>query len=106
MLNKFLNKQKQESVQFYLDFLWEMTKRELIIRYKKTYLGFLWAILNPLAQMLIIGTVFSLFIKQDNYYLFIFIGLIFWQFYLNSTDRSSRSFIDSRNLLQKTKFPY
>ncbi len=89
--------------------LLELTKKEMSVRYKKTFFGFLWMFLNPLSQMLILGIVFqkiaSLSIKTDNYFLFLFIGLVVWNFFSNTLQTTTPIYVNERALLQKGKFP-
>lgn len=82
-----------------------MTEKEIKARYKKAVFGFLWVILNPLLQMIIIGLIFSFFIKIPNYFLFLFSGLLLWQFFSLSLSKTTPSFVNERSLLQKAKFP-
>lgn len=84
-----------------------MTEKEIKARYKHTVFGFLWVILNPILQMLVIGFVFSFFVRVpvENYYLFLFSGLLPWQFFSLSLSKSTSSFVYERSLLQKSKFP-
>jgi len=98
VINKFRIKQ-------YLDFLWAMTEREFKARYKRAVFGFLWVVINPLLQMLIIGIIFSFFIKIPNYFLFLFTGLLPWTFFSLSISKATPSFVFERSLLQKAKFP-
>lgn len=88
----------------YLDFLWLMTEKEIKTRYKHSVLGFLWVVINPLLQILIIGFVFSFFIKIPNYFLFLLTGLLPWQFFLLSLTKATSSFVSERFLLQKAPF--
>lgn len=55
--------------------------------------------------MLIIGIIFSFFIKIPNYFLFLFTGLLPWQFFSLSLNKTTGSFVNERALLQKAKFP-
>lgn len=55
--------------------------------------------------MLIIGFVFSFFIKIPNYFLFLLTGLLPWQFFLLSLTKATSSFVSERFLLQKAPFP-
>lgn len=87
------------------DFLTEMTNKETKLRYKRTYLGFLWIILTPILQMLTIGFVFSYFIKIPNYFLFLFTGLLPWSFFSITLGRATTSIVNERLLLHKSKFP-
>jgi len=82
-----------------------MTEKEVKTRYKRAVFGFLWIILNPILQMLVIGGVFSFFIKIPNYFLFLFIGLLLWQFFSLSLSKATPSIVYERDLLQKAKFP-
>ncbi len=90
------------------DLLWGMTEKEFKTRYKHTFFGFLWIIVNPLLQMLVIGFVFRLFIKDPipNYYFYIFSGLLIWNFFSLSLTKTTSSIIYERSLIKKAKFPH
>jgi len=91
----------------WLEFLLAMTEKEIKARYKHALLGFLWIFLNPLIQMAIIGFVFQFFIpvKVDNYFLFLFTGLLPWNFFAYSITKAVPSIVYERSLIQKAKFP-
>lgn len=84
-----------------------MTEKEIKARYKNAVLGFLWIFLNPLFQMLIIGFIFQNFIKVpvENYFLFLFTGLLPWNFFSYSATKTTPSIVYERSLIQKAKFP-
>lgn len=84
-----------------------MTEKEIKARYKNAILGFLWIFLNPLFQMLIIGFIFQNFIKVPiaNYFLFLFTGLLPWNFFSYSLTKATPSIVYERSLIQKAKFP-
>ncbi len=92
---------------YYLDFIYLLTKKEIKLRYKRTFLGLLWVILNPLLQMLIIGLVFQFFVPMriENYFLFLFAGLLPWGFFANSLLRTTPLLVQERALIQKAAFP-
>jgi ABC-2 type transport system permease protein len=96
---------KRQALRHYIDFLVAITKRQIIAQYKHAFFGFLWAIIGPVLHMLVIGFIFSLFIKIPNYYLFLLSGLLPWKFFSKSLSSTVTSFIDERHLLQKSKFP-
>lgn len=96
---------KAYSLRFYVDFLIAFTEKEIKARYKRAVFGFLWVLLNPLLQMLVIGLVFSFFIKIPNYYLFLFPGLLVWNFVTLSLTKVTPSVVYSRDLLKKANFP-
>lgn len=96
------------SLKHYFDFLFAMTEKEIKARYKKTTFGLLWMLFNPIFQMIVIGLIFSLFIKIpiENYFIYLFSGLLPWQFVSTSLVNSTESFVSNRTLLQKSKFSY
>lgn len=91
----------------FIDLLFGMTDKELRARYKNTTFGFLWVVINPVIQMLVIGFVFKFFIKQpiENYYYYLFIGLLIWNFFSLSLSKTAPSILNERNLIKKSKFP-
>jgi lipopolysaccharide transport system permease protein len=84
-----------------------MTEKEIKARYKFAVFGFLWIVLNPLLQMLVIGFVFQFFVpvRVENYFLFLFAGLLAWNFFSLSVTKATPSIIFERTLIQKAKFP-
>jgi ABC-type polysaccharide/polyol phosphate export permease len=82
-----------------------MADREFRTKYKKAFLGLLWIFINPVLQMLIIGIVFSYYIQIPNYFLYLFCGLLPWNFFTLSLSKSTSSFLNERALLKKAKFP-
>lgn len=92
---------------YWLDFLFVMTQKEIKARYKHAVLGFLWIAINPLAQMLVMGFVFQFFVPVhvDNYFLFLFAGLLPWNFFAQSLTKATPAFFYERNLIKKAKFP-
>ncbi len=97
----------QKRLSYWSDFLLAMTEKEIKARYKHASLGFLWVLLNPLLQMLVIGFVFQFFVpvQTDNYFLFLFSGLLPWNFFSMSITKTTPMFVYERSLIQKAKFP-
>lgn len=91
----------------FIELLVGMTEKELLARYKNTVFGFLWMLVNPVLQMLVIGFVFRFFMKEpiENYYYYLFIGLLVWNFFSLSLTKSTPSIVWERNLIKKAKFP-
>jgi ABC-type polysaccharide/polyol phosphate export permease len=46
------------------ELIWALAIKELEVRYKRSFLGFLWALLNPLLMMVVLTTVFSTLSKR------------------------------------------
>jgi ABC-type polysaccharide/polyol phosphate export permease len=92
---------------------WELIKhltlREVRARYKQSFLGFFWIILNPFFQMLIMSFVFSQIIKTTTlgapYPLFVFVGLLTWTLFANSVTSATSVLVDNAALIKKIYFP-
>jgi ABC-2 type transport system permease protein len=84
-----------------------MTRKELKARYKGAVFGFLWMFLNPLIQMAIIGFIFQFVtrIPIENYFLFLFAGLLPWNFFSYTITKTTSLIINERNLIKKAQFP-
>ncbi len=91
----------------FFQLLLALTKKEIKARYKHAVLGFLWIFINPLIQMFVMGFVFSLVFefKVDNYYLFLFTGLLPWNFFSLSVKKATPRIVWDRNLIKKSSFP-
>jgi ABC-2 type transport system permease protein len=87
--------------------LWGMTEKELRARYKYTIFGFLWLLINPILQMLVIGFIFTFFMKEPvaHYYFYLFIGLLVWNFFSLSLTKATPSIVNDRSLIKKARFP-
>lgn len=92
---------------YWFDFVWVMTLKEIKARYKRVFLGFLWIILNPILQMLVIGFLFQFFIpvRIENYFYFLFSGLLPWNFFSQTFTKCTPLILNERYLIQKAKFP-
>jgi len=91
------------------DLFYFLTWRDIKIRYKQTILGVLWIILQPLISMVIFTIVFGNFAKipSDNipYPIFVFIGLLFWQFFSSILNSSANSLVSNESIIKKVYFP-
>jgi len=93
----------------YRELLYFLAWRDIKVRYKQTVLGALWAILQPVATML----VFTLFMGRlasdapENvpYPLFVLGGLCAWLFFSNAVSSSAQSVVSNQNLVTKIYFP-
>jgi lipopolysaccharide transport system permease protein len=86
---------------------WSM--REIKIRYKQSFLGGLWAILQPLSVALIFSVIFSLFITVPTdgvpHLIFYYAALFPWTFFATSVTTGSNSLITNMHLVTKIYFP-
>lgn len=92
----------------FVELLISMTEKELRTRYKYTVFGFLWLVANPIIQMIVIGYIFRFFMKApiDNYYHYLFISLLVWNFFSLSLSRVTPSIVSERSLIKKAQFSH
>lgn len=83
--------------------------RELKTTYIGSVFGFLWAVINPLAQLVIYSVVFGVFFKStpdpvyktDSFLLFLLCGIVPWQFFSQALTSSTGVVLANRNLIKK-----
>jgi lipopolysaccharide transport system permease protein len=91
----------------YRELLVFLTWRNILVRYKQTALGFLWAILQPLLLMVVMTVFFGTYAKRAGvpgpiYY---FSALVPWTFFAGALTQSSNSLVQNANLVSKVYFP-
>ncbi|HEY0866262.1 MAG TPA: ABC transporter permease [Fimbriimonas sp.] len=84
--------------------------RDVSVRYKQTALGALWAIFQPLVTMLIFTFVFHRMANVQSgdgtpYPVFLYLGLLVWQYYSGTVTKASESMVENQNMVQKVYFP-
>jgi lipopolysaccharide transport system permease protein len=82
--------------------------RDILIRYKQTYLGVAWAVLQPLLYMLVftcLGRAARFPTNGAPYPLIALAGLLPWQFFSTALTDSSNSLLASSNMISKVYFP-
>lgn len=93
----------------YRELLYFLAWRDLLVRYKQTVIGIVWALLRPFLTMLVFTVVFGNLAKLPSegapYPILVFAGLLPWQFFANALSESSSSLIDNSNLISKVYFP-
>ncbi len=90
------------------DLVYNLVLRELKARYKNSFLGFFWSLLNPLAMMLVFTVVFTVFMPNnsiDKFPLFILCGLLPWQYFTAGVMSSINAVTSNANLVKKVYFP-
>lgn len=85
------------------ELVWALALKDLRVRYKRSVLGFLWALLNPLLMMLILTIVFStiMSIAVDHYSIFLLSALLPWTFFSQALSYSVESIVGNGELLKK-----
>jgi len=93
----------------YRELLYFFTWRDLKVRYKQTAIGAGWAIFQPFVTMIVFSVFFGGLAKipSDNvpYPIFVYVGLIFWQFFSSALSDTSSSLITNQSIITKVYFP-
>jgi ABC-2 type transport system permease protein/lipopolysaccharide transport system permease protein len=105
MINSF-NQQCKELYKFGF-VLQQLVRQQLILRYRRTALGYLWTLINPLLMMTVTAIVFSTLFKLElkTYAVFLFAGMIPWNCFNSSVVQSGASFINNEGLIKKIYLP-
>jgi ABC-type polysaccharide/polyol phosphate export permease len=84
-----------------------LVTKDLKVRYKNSVLGFLWSLLNPLLMMLVYTLVFTRIFPTNvkNYEIFVFIGLLPWNWCARSISSAATSLLDNSTIIKKVYFP-
>jgi lipopolysaccharide transport system permease protein len=93
----------------YRELLFFQALRDIKVRYKQTFLGAAWAILQPVLTMVVFSIFFGNLagVPSDGvpYPVFAFCALVPWQLFAYALTHSSNSLVDSANVLTKVYFP-
>jgi ABC-type polysaccharide/polyol phosphate export permease len=84
-----------------------LVSRDLKVRYKRSVLGMLWTLLNPLLQMVVYTVVFSRIMRLgvEHYPVFLLSGLLPWTFISVATTGSAFSLLGNQALIRKVAVP-
>lgn len=102
MFNSFINE-----LIAYRVVLKQLIRQQVTLRYRRTIFGFLWTLLNPLLNMAVIATVFSIVMKFaiKDYAIFLFSAVIPWTMFSNTISQCSNALIANENLFKKIYLP-
>ncbi|MEI7782368.1 MAG: ABC transporter permease [Planctomycetota bacterium] len=93
----------------YRDLFYFLAWRDLLVRYKQTVFGVLWAVLRPFLTMLVFVVIFSRLagLPSDGvpYAILVLGGMLPWQFFSTALAESSSSLVSNANLITKVYFP-
>lgn len=85
----------------------QLVRQQLILRYRRTALGYLWTLINPLLMMSVTAVVFSTLFKLDlkSYTVFLFAGMIPWNCFSAIVTQAGGSLINNEGLIKKIYLP-
>lgn len=94
----------------YRDLFLVLAWRDVAVRYKQTALGVVWAIFQPFVTMIVFTFIFNRMASITSgdatpYPVFLYVGLLFWQYYSGTLTNAGNSMISNSSLIQKVYFP-
>ena len=91
----------------YKDLLFLLVSKNIKLKYRRSWLGYLWSILNPLLIMLVMTVVFSSMFSRniENYPVYLFCGQLLFNYMNQSTHQALSSITGNSSLLKKTYVP-
>jgi lipopolysaccharide transport system permease protein len=98
-----------KDIWIYRELFYFLAWKDILVRYKQTVIGILWAILRPFLTMVVLTVVFGKWAKMPSegvpYPILVFAAMLPWQLFAGSFSESSNSLISNRNLISKVYFP-
>jgi ABC-type polysaccharide/polyol phosphate export permease len=88
--------------------LWNLVRRDLTVRYKRSIIGFFWTMLNPLLLMIILTVVFSTIFRfegVENYPTYFLSSYLVFGFFAQTTNQSMASLSWNGALMKRVRVP-
>jgi lipopolysaccharide transport system permease protein len=93
----------------YRELFYFFTWRDIKVKYKQTYLGITWAVLQPVSLMFLFTFIFPKSLKFESgairYEVFVLSGLVLWGLFYSAVAHASESIIQQSNIIKKIYFP-
>ena len=96
--------------QKYQNLLMELTRKNIKLKYRDSWIGILWSFLQPLLNMIVLSVVFSGIFGRSNkgvicYPVFLFTGRLMFDFFTSSTKQAMTSFRRNAGIIKKVYVP-
>ncbi len=93
----------------YRELFYFLAWRDILVRYKQTVIGILWAVIRPFLTMVVFTFVFGNLAKMPSegvpYPILVYAAMLPWQFFSSALQESSNSLISNANMISKIYFP-
>lgn len=91
----------------YKNLILYLAKNQISLKYRKSYLGLLWSLLNPLLTMLVLTMVFSSIFKNkiENFPIYLMCGRLIYEYNAESTKTAMNAVISNSSLIKKIYIP-
>ena len=107
-------KQMNDKIQQYLKEFWKykdlltlLVTKNIKLKYRRSWLGYVWSVLNPLLIMIVMSIVFSTMFSRniENFPVYLFCGQLLFNYMNQSTHQALSSIVGNASLLKKTYVP-
>lgn len=92
----------------YRNLIWQLVRRDVLARYKRSLLGIAWTMLNPLGMMIVLTIAFSQIFKMGDlrgYPTYVLSGLLIWNFFSQTTTAAMVNLVWGGSLLKRIYIP-
>lgn len=93
----------------YRELFYFLAWRDILVRYKQTAIGIVWAVVRPILTMLVFTVIFGKLAKLPSdgapYPILVFSAMLPWQFFANAFTEAGNSLIANANMISKVYFP-
>lgn len=93
----------------YKELIYELAIRDLKMRYRRPFLGFLWMFLIPFSVTVIYKVLFSDFLKVTSseypFFIHLITALLPWNYFASSVQNSTRCILDNKSMIGQLSFP-
>jgi lipopolysaccharide transport system permease protein len=93
----------------YRHLAWNLVGSDLRSRFRRSYLGILWAIIQPLGFSLIIGYVWGTVFKMPSVWefaLYVFSGVLVWEYFATIVSTSQDALLNAEGFIKQTRIPF
>jgi len=93
----------------YRELFYTLALRDIKVRYKQTFIGIFWALVQPFLMMVVFSIFFGKMAGIETggipYPIFVFSGLLFWNYFSSSLNGAAESMVANQSIVQKVYFP-
>lgn len=93
----------------YRELFWFLALRDILVRYKQTVIGIVWAVIQPVLIMIVFTVIFGKVAKLPSngipYPILTFVALLPWQFFSDTLTQTSQSVVGNAGMISKIYFP-
>ena len=87
----------------------QLISRDFKVKYKRSVLGVLWSLLNPILMMTVMAIVFSQMFKFKvegiNYLVYLMTGIVLWNYFSQASNMAMTSIVENFSLINKIYIP-